>query len=286
MVMIIIVHTLFLIFTFNILSSQHLEDKKVKAGILFVGPPFDKTDDQKKEEHQLNKILQFRPTPPPPPPAKDKDSKLNADKENASKNKTAPANQPAEAIKDKPNFQPPKTLAATPAKPVFPKSPELPVVNPPAFSPKPMAKPVIGMPAYSYEDLMKQELKAAKDAPSTKQFKADVLKQVQIKLKSGRFPQINTAHVFAKHKVTKPRRKHVVESGSAPKHKVLKPKHAMPHQDKAVRHLKDKEKAEKKVAKLHERKLVKAKKRQHKVTKKTKAEKKNAKKIKGHRGNH
>ena len=257
----------------------------MKAGILFVGPPFDQTDDQKKEEHQLNKILQFRPTPPPP--VKDKDSKLNADRENASNNKTAPADQPAEAIKDKPNFQPPKTLTDTPAKPVLPKSPDPPVVNPPAFSPKPKAKPLIGMPAYSYQDLMKQELKAAKDAPSTKQFKADVLKQVQIKLKSGRFPQINTAHVFAKHKVTKPRRKHVVESGSAPKHKVLKPiKHVTPHQDKAVKHFKDEEKAEKKAAKLHERKLEKAKKRHYKVTKKTKAGKKNAKKIKVHHGNH
>ena len=52
---------------------------------------------------------------------------------------------------------------------------------------------------------------------------------MQVKLKSGAFPQIDTAKVFTKHKVAKPKRKHVVESLSQAKHKVSKPKHKKGH---------------------------------------------------------
>ena len=259
-------HTFWNIFVFA-------EDKRVKAGLLFVGPPFDKTKEDKKEEHQLNKILQFRPTEAP---AKAKDSKLIADQKkatagasNQNRHETAPLEQPAAPNKVNPiplqksasqKVSPPnpqvnsqKAMAYSPENPVTPGKPRLstnlnpPVVqhqslaagkletkpftetkpssiNPSIPRPQPKAESPVGIPAYSYQDLVKQELQAAKDAPSTKQFKADLLKEVQIKLKDGRFPQINTASVFVKHKVTKPKRKHVVESLNMPKHEVVKPK--------------------------------------------------------------
>ncbi|CAB3990275.1 Hypothetical predicted protein [Paramuricea clavata] len=80
----------------------------------------------------------------------------------------------------------------------------------PASGVKSKGKSPVGVPAYSYKDLVTQELEAIKDSPSTKQFKADVLKEVQVKLKFGTFPQIDTSKVFVKHKVAKPNRKHSV----------------------------------------------------------------------------
>ncbi|CAB4017341.1 Hypothetical predicted protein [Paramuricea clavata] len=42
---------------------------------------------------------------------------------------------------------------------------------------KSKGKSPVGVPSYSCKDLVKQELEAIKDSPSTKQFKADVLKE-------------------------------------------------------------------------------------------------------------
>ena len=82
---------------------------------------------------------------------------------------------------------------------------------------------------------------------------------MQVKLKSGNFPQIDTAKVFTKHKVAKPKRKHVVESLSQAKHKVSKPKHKKGHAKHKINHPKQKKNHAKhailhKHAKIHSRK--------------------------------
>ncbi|CAB4034174.1 Pol poly, partial [Paramuricea clavata] len=120
----------------------------------------------------------------------------------------------------------------------------------PASVVKSKEKSSVGVPAYSYKGLVKQELEAIKDSPSTKQFKADVLKEVQVKLKSGTFPQIDTSKVFVKHKVAKPNRKHRV---TKLKHKKPEVKHAIAHKKGQGKHATVYKKDEAKHATVHKK---------------------------------
>ena len=97
------------------------------------------------------------------------------------------------------------------------------------------------------------------------------ISKVQIKLKSGSFPQIDTSKVFVKHKVAKPKRKHVVESPSQAKHKVSKPKHkkgeakhAIAHKHRKIHGRKKKEIKAARKAKLHHKREKKTKLHHHK----------------------
>ena len=140
----------------------------------------------------------------------------------------------------------------------------------PASGVKSKGKSPVGVPAYSYTDLVKQELEAIKDSPSTKlkQFKADVSKEVKVKLKSGTFPQIDTSKVFVKHKVAKPNRKHRV---TKPKHKKAEAKHAIAHKKGQGKHatVHKKDEAKHGIAHNH-RKLHGRKKKGRKAVKKAK----------------